>query len=196
MEKNHSENSLVRSDYDSDEEMYFHWFLLELKNKGYVEHINLNPQSFDLAAPAKFSISIIKKLKTKTKIIEKEAKLVSGKSYTPDFEIIWSEKAKGIFIGNEEEFLSEKVLFYANKRLYSCIEVKPLFNMHNMVRLFETNQAWVYSKHGIFVQKVIPQVLFKKSFTPQRYFLTNGAKKERKINWQPISLDNYLNKQL
>lgn len=186
--KNSSKDSIH---FDSKEEEYFYWYLQELDRQGYIHKINVNPQSFDLAAPVKFKIQTTKKQGKKVKIVEKEATLVSGKLYTPDFEIIWTEKANGVFIGSEKDLLEKRVPFFASS-LYSCIEIKPSYNMHNMTRHFETNQAWVYNKHGVFVQKVIPQILFQQTFTPTRFLMTDGNTRERKISWNPITLSTYL----
>ena len=34
---------------DSDEEMYFFWYMKELKEKGFIKSIELQPKAFDLS---------------------------------------------------------------------------------------------------------------------------------------------------
>lgn len=189
--KNSSPGSIK---FDSKEEEYFHWYLQELVNEGYIHKIDVNPQSFDLSDPVKVKIQVHKQQKNKTKVIDKDATLVSGKIYTPDFEIIWTPKAIGVVIGSEKDLLEKRVPFFANSKLYSCIEIKPAYNMHNMTRHFETNQAWVYNKWGVFVQKIVPQLLFQSTFTPQRYLRSDGDTKWRKMKWNPTTLSTYLTK--
>ena len=61
-----------------------------------------------------------------------------------------------------------------------------------MTRLFSINQKWMYSEHGIYIQKVIPQKLFADTFTPKRYLMTDGGGQARKIKWDVKSLEEFV----
>ena len=71
------------------------------------------------------------------------------------------------------------------------LEIKPKFDQNNMTRLFKINQKWVFDKHGLFVDLVIPETLFEKTFTPKDY-LTTPTGKQRKLNYKPKSCQEWL----
>ena len=63
-------------------------------------------------------------------------------------------------------------------------------------REFPYNQKLMLYKHKIFVNKVIPvgtsTCLFAKTFTPERYFYTDGGKPNRKINFKTKKLEEWM----
>jgi hypothetical protein len=76
---------------------------------------------------------------------------------------------------------------------YSYIEVKPLFDQNNMTRLAVLNQKWVMDKFGAFINIVIPEKLFDKTFTPKRYFTCDKSSTKRKIKYSNIiTLEDFL----
>lgn len=75
----------------------------------------------------------------------------------------------------------------------SFIEVKPSFDQNNMTRLAVLNQKWVFEKFGLFINIVIPEKLFAKTFTPKRYLTCDKSSVKRKIKYKNIiSLDEFL----
>lgn len=180
----------------SDEERFCLWYLEEIKEAGYINQINPQPSPILLAQ----AVDIFDEVATKSgKIKEIRKNLLREHVYTPDFEIIWTPKAKGIFIGDSKvDYTFKKSLFYSDG-LYSCIEVKPVFDHQGMQRLFSINQKWVHSATGIYVQKVIPQPLFGTSFTPKKLvespdmiYKVGSKKGKSKINWTIKTLQEYV----
>ena len=180
--------------YDSPEELYVSWYLDELEEAGYVERYLHQPKSLELSDKKTFPWE--KVLKTKRK--QMSSTLLQGHIYTPDFSVTWEESAEELFF--KSIFFARnnvKGIMFANWpndafNFYSYIEVKPIFDRNNMTRLFTINQKWVYDKYGIYVQKIIPQKLFKDTFTPQRYLSTDSGKQKRKLNFAPRTLAEYI----
>jgi hypothetical protein len=75
--------------FDSKGEEYLSWYFEELKEAGYISHIEYQPEPFKLTD--KVVNLYEKKLKTKTKILEQT--LLSAHEYTCDFKIYWKLKA-------------------------------------------------------------------------------------------------------
>jgi bifunctional DNase/RNase len=76
----------------------------------------------------------------------------------------------------------------------SYIDVKPGFTkQHSVTEVFSLKRGLMLEKHGINVQKVVIEDLFKHTFTPTRYLLTDSGRQPRKITeWKPISLETFL----
>jgi len=182
---------------DSDEEMYFYWWLKELKERGFIKHIELQPSPFSLSESLKSSY--IEQLKTKEKTSSEE--LMPKHIYTADVFIIWTEYALNKFTtlidSKIKKTSSRSMQFIISQKndkgdIYSFVEVKPSFDQNNMTRLAKLNQKWVYEKHGIYVNIVIPEKHFNKSFTPARYFFTNKSKVARTIKYKNvITIDTF-----
>lgn len=191
----------VRSDgttmiCDSDEEVYFTWWMFELFCAGYI-------QLYDKAEEIYLSPSYDKVVWTVKKPFLKEVEIMSGHKYTPDFYIEWAEKASGIFfsLGNPQE---ELFTFEVGDGNQSLVEVKPAFDQNNMTRLAIVNIKWVKEKHGDHINLIIPnnipdkgkrqrkKCLFHETFTPKKYVLTNISGKPRSIKHPVRSLEDYL----
>lgn len=181
--------------FDSKEELYFSWYLDELKDAGYIEKYESQPESYVLSAPLFYEYD--KHLKTKTKTIVK--KLMQEHIYTADFKIVWSEKARNIFFNTEANRvdLTKAPFIAADGNAVSIVEIKPLFDQNNMTRLFTINQKWLCQRHGIYAQKIIVDKkngkgLFAETFTPIRYLLTDKSLKPRKLKYTPKILTEYI----
>jgi hypothetical protein len=187
---------LKRSDYLSNEEYWMVVWLEEAKEAGYVFDYKYEPKSFVLSEPLKMPYK--KQLKTKAK--KEEAHLLNGCSYTPDFIIEWDLSARGIFLLNEGETVHSRPFFYCAlpSTDVSVIDVKGTFIASNQSSAvtFATRQKWMWQKHRIYVQKVMPlhksTGLFAKTFTPKLYLKTDTGKK-RKIHWKARSIEEFVN---
>lgn len=166
--------------YNSNEELYFSWYLDDLVEAGFI--INWSKEvPFTLSETIKYNA--VKKQKKKEVTIEKT--LLREHIYTLDFQINWSKSAVDLFKGrNGEPFWDNDTISY--------IEIKPIFERNNMIRLFGINQKWMHDKYGIYVQKIVPQKLFKESFTPSRFLLTDKGGQARKINWEIRTLEQFI----
>lgn len=185
--------------FDSKEELYVYWWLKELQDNGFIIHIDTNPESFILSEEVKEKL-----LKTTTKGTRERLRTILREHiYTTDFKVTWDKKAKGIFYKTMVEPSDEILPFVASpEENITYLEVKPLFDQNNMERLFTVNQKWMYDKYRIFINKVIPikqgktgksSGLFNNTFVPQRYLRTDTGRQARKINFNYVTLKQFLN---
>lgn len=187
-------------EFDSYQELYFYWWCKELKEAGYIKKIEAQPKSFELSSAVK--VPYVKPMKrVEDKVLEH--KIFNEHVYTTDFRIIWSDKAEGVFTfglnrtNSKRHSKEEVMLIPANEdgalgMLYSFIEVKPKFDQNNMTRLAKINIWWVWEKYNKHVDIVIPEKLFKKTFTPDRYLITNKSAKARKLDYSPSTLNEFV----
>ena len=182
--------------YDSPEELYVSWYLDELVEAEYVKEYQAQPTRYLLATPQKYAW--YKALKTKDKWMS--STLLQEHVYTPDFKVIWAWGLGTFFKDTQSVGPDKDCCFWAECPIRndeyppyeSILEVKPQFDRNNMTRLFTINQKWVYDKYGVYVQKIIPQKLFRDTFTPQRYLLTDSGKQKRKLIFAPKTLEEYV----
>jgi len=179
-------------DWDSKEEEYFFWYLQELDEAGYIERFKYQPKPFSLSDKVTFTWN--KQLKTKKKVMVKS--LIQGHKYQADFLIIWKRKAAGIFF---RESIEKDILSYPfsldlllDNVYRSIVDVKGTFNQNDAWRRFSIERKWVWQRYHINVEKIIPEKLFKETFTPQRYLTTDKSNKPRKIAWKVHTLAEYV----
>lgn len=174
--------------FASDEECYFSWYLSELFEAGFVRGSKYQPKPFPLAEKQEYSF--IKQLKTKTKQINKT--LLREHQYQADFMLFWTPKAEYKFF-TPNDLLSLPFVAQTSQRGFRTIlDVKGTFNQNDAWRRFSIEQKWVWQKYGLYVQKIIPDKLFKATFTPSKYLLTDKSGKPRKIAWETRTLAEYI----
>lgn len=186
---------------DSKEEQYFSWWCEELEQAGYIN-------SFSQCQTYQLGEKIINKyqetLKTKTK--EKEQTIMQGCAYTPDFEINWNLDAVNKFFDlfptltntkiNNDLILAKIIEENNIKKFKSIIEIKGSYDFKQMNTLNAVNRKWLYQKYNIFVNLVKVPDIFKQTFTPKRYLLTDGGKQQRIINFSVITLNEFISNQI
>ena len=179
---------LLESLCESDEERYFLWYLFDLHNAGYIENIERGV-SLELIPKV---ISIVPKFGKYGQVLKSKTMIALGnKSYTPDYVVTWTHKAL------TDLLISDKLLhspFYAAgevKKTY--FEIKPIHDGNGISkREFKTTQKIAYHTLGIYVELIIPQKIFEKTFTPSRYLFTDTGRQKRKINWEVKTLEQWL----
>jgi len=168
--------------YDSREEEFFNMWLDELVEAGYIDKYVYQPESFKLNEPVCYKIH--KKLKTKTKIIEKT--LMQAREYTPDYTVYWNEKAKGILYNNLDEEIESRPIFFAQNDI-TILDIKGKHNQHSSWAVFEAARKDVWEKYGIFIEKIQPigkkTCLFSKSFTPKNVPIWQKKDPSKKYAW-------------
>jgi len=188
---------------DSNEELYFSWWLDELIEKGYVLDYT-DAKTYQLTNGLYLEYTKVKKTKT----VIKSQTLLEPSEYTPDFEIKWHKNALGIFVnppiqaildGNKARHDTiigkfDKSLFIKSAEF--LVEIKPSYDRHNMTRLVQLNIKQMMQQHRIFVNLVKIPDLFIKTFTPKRFLYTDSGKLERKINFKVTTLEEYINNKL
>jgi hypothetical protein len=172
---------------DSQEELYFCWWLEELLNDKYIKSFN-RADSIPIYDPKKLCFghhcrAIIREL-----------------NYEPDFIIEWYSKANGIFYITEGKeyslFQVKNTPFISLDGKTSLVDVKGLFQGPRLSTsiTFPFVQKLLFHEKNIFINKIIPlgdKGLFANTFTPTSY-LTTPTGKERKLKWEPRSLEEYL----
>lgn len=169
-------------EFDSQEEIQFYYWLSELKSAGFVKNFKKVTDNIEICP--KFS-SVVKKLNGKIG----ETTIFRPLTYTPDFEIIWSDKSVGIFITNG--FDEGKI--HVNSLMKSIIDVKGKFAgvYNNSALTFPIVQKVLHNYMNVFVQKVIPENLFEVTFLPRKLFKTKTGK-EKTWKFAKIPLEDYL----
>ena len=166
----------LRSDsgvvYKSEEELYFSYWLDEAVGVGLVRKYKYQPLPFVLSSEVGFPTKERGKK-------EKKNLLLRDHGYQADFLIVWTFKAVSIGLCKHVKRPEDTGMFLfqeKNSELYSVIDTKGSFSRNYNDLNFPINQKWVYSKYGIFVQKVIPfgsgaisNCMFTKTWTPQKY---------------------------
>jgi hypothetical protein len=179
--------------YASDEEVYFSWFLEELKEAGFIKEYRYEQRVMDLFEG--LNGQYIKYLKTKERM--ETFRMLTKRVYTPDFEIVWEPKAEGIFYNELECMLpADKRAYFVAQNGVTLVEIKPPFDMANMTRHVKALIDWTWQRFNIFVQLVIPVPRISKgkcspadaqytvTCIPKRYLRSDGGGKMRKINFK------------
>jgi hypothetical protein len=206
----------------SKEEGYFYDWLLELKAQGYIHEIEIQPR-YDLTEAIYLPFLRTHKTKTKetTKVVSYS--VMQGMHYTPDFNVYWNMCALGKFVFVEDyhipsnfndsrlhmffghrESLAEGLLTHGRITghkdvIHTCIEIKGTFasRQNSTAVKFPLLQKLLYDKHKVYVNKCMPldkkKGIFCKTFTPKSYWLTEKSKKERKLSWTRVSVEQYIN---
>jgi len=179
--------------FDSLEEQQFSWWMDELIEVGMIERYIHHPESILLSEAKQYHIAVPRK-KTLAKIEPRE--LIKSHNYTSDFLIYWSDEAINILVNDKDSIIENKSIpFLANsyfEGLYSIVEVKPDFDQNNMTRLFTINQKWVLEKYNVYIELCKLPSLFKKTFTPKKYLLTEKKQQLRKLKYVPVDINTYL----
>lgn len=179
--------------YDSDEELYFTWYLDELKEYSVIIGYDYHPKPFELSPKVYHTYQ--KKMKIKSKLVN--AFLLASHSYQADFIIRWNPDYITKIFCDISQLSPLNTPFIANRPQnshypYSVIDVKGIFSFNDTYRRFSIEQKWVYQKYRIYVQKIIPEKLFRETFTPEKYKYTNRTEKPRKLKYTPVSIKEYL----
>jgi len=179
---------------DSNEELYFTWWLDELVKAGYI-HDYQRSNTYMLFPP--FDREYIKIGKKNSKF--ETQSVFQDHVYTPDFDIHFTSKAHGIFcqVNKEYEKIQKHLLFTMDtieENAKWTIEIKGGFLQQDKARVNSINRKWLFERHGIFTNLVKIPNLFVDTFTPARYLLTDSGKMNRNIKYKPLSLEQYVNK--
>lgn len=195
-------------------EVYFEWYMNELKEAGFVLDIKREKFAIEVTPPMprkRYNFS------TKEPKIE-DYNIFKPLVYTADYMIKWAPHAKEIFFNLLEVDSPLRIWcpFYAqidSKGVaFSLVDVKPTyaasqFSGYNASSIsFPLNQKFIYYLYGIYINKAItiPTVakgevksgnnvaLFTTTFCPNRYLLTDGGLQGRDIKFNKRSLREYI----
>lgn len=203
----------------NDIEHYFEWWLDDCVAAGYVDSWDRESEEYKL-----FPEYRMKRMKYyKSKAPDSEVfNLLQADRYTYDYRVVWNDKAKFIFF-NPSDFTDRDVpqmLYYRDTffhafesvafgKFVSFVDVKPpakaarFSGSLTSFATFPIKQKILLWNYGIYINKVVPipmsgsgvnTSLFPNTFTPKRYFMTDGGNMSRKIKYHIETLDSYVQK--
>lgn len=183
--------------FDSKEELYFSWYLEELyKHNIILGATNVTP-SFELTEGL-----VREYTKPMKRVADKELTqaILNPRVYTPDFRVEWNLNNQlvfnfiGAYLNRDKKYFAsiQAIPIFRGKSVSTFIETKGAFDQNNMTRLFKTNQSWIFDKYGEMVSLVKIPDLFKKTFTPKKYLLTDKTKKPRVIKFKVKTLAEFI----
>jgi len=166
-------------EYDSQEEIEIAMWIEEGVEAGLImPKVIYQPEAYELSP--KQTKTVLKQLKTKSKQVEKH--LLHPHKYTADFHFriaLEGLKLMHIFTGSIDAY-------------NVIVDVKGAFNQHGGDREFSINQKWTYEKYGVFVNKVIPEKLFKSTWCPQGARLTSKTRQIKKKYAKCKTIEEFL----
>lgn len=195
--------------YKNNEELFFSYYLDELKENGLIERYEYEPETFELSPEVTFNYVKTTQLKAKVKTENKTKALLHKHNYTPDFKII--PTSWGYMSNIFEDSLQEFPIFVTSKvkdKYYSYIDIKGQHaGKLSTAVTFPLNQKWMYDKHSIYVQKIKPFDLFKETFMPKLvieemkykrdYWKKGkllGKKGDSRLDYKPLTIKEWLDK--
>jgi len=172
----------MRRSFDSNEEKYIDWYLQTLVNYGYVDEYSFQDCSFSLSDKVTYDwIKPMKRVEDK----HMETTILHPHIYTPDVVVTWNKNAEFLFYQNLEG--NEKITApFVAQNDESIWEIKGSFDFQNMTRLAMLNVKWVMKEYNKYIQIISPNKIFNKTFTPERYLLTDKSFKPRKLKYKNV----------
>jgi hypothetical protein len=141
-----------------EEEMFYDW-LMELDEAGLVYDVEYEECKFEICPKQTYKKAV--QLKTKINMVEKH--LLNPLVYTPDFTFSFDrlieENAPEI-----AKVFEKSIDMNAVNRI--IIDVKGSGSMFHDAKYFSAIQKVVYDDLGWYVQKIVPEKLFAKTFAP------------------------------
>jgi hypothetical protein len=199
---------------ENPHEMYFRWYMEELEKFGYIKRFQREPEYLEVFPKALHRKE--KHHKTKDNTSEIFA-MLQGTSYTYDFRIIWTEKAKYIFeetFDPEGQFVFGKPTFVSHLKeiegrieTVSYVDVKPHISAAQFgggknasYYTFPLIQKYLFLAYKLYINKIIPinsgkqgrtTCLFATTFVPNRYTFTDKSNSLRKLHYRKTSIVSY-----
>lgn len=199
--KETSENLLIEADsFASKEEKWFSYYLAELKARGYVKKYVYQPDSYELSS--EFRVHIYETRKDHNELVD--IKMLNGHSYTADFLVEWTNKAKNKLFWEVGGVYPKGAVKYSKTRrdafipfmgcrnkdreIVSVIDTKGTFGASD--RSFSITQKWMASQ-GVYVQKVVVSLcekgIFYRTFFPRAVVAEEVYKKDGRrgnVSWK------------
>lgn len=177
--------------YESGCELAFLYWVSALRKKGYVSSVRRSP-SFLLCDAVVNNYA--QQLKRGSKSVQQT--ITKGHTYTPDYIIIFTERALGKFVWDIESsdrwYRNLMVGHKTQDGIMAYVEVKPDYDRNNTTAKAVNDMKWVYQKYRLFVNLFKPNDRFEKTFCPEEYIFTQRGDK-RKLHFKPRTISEYLN---
>jgi len=181
-------------EYESFCELSCLFFAEELMKEGYVAKVERSP-SYVLCDPVQNTYA--EQLKKSSKQVTQTISL--GVTYTPDYDIYFTEKALGKFcweLGSGEKW--SKNLLVTQKvgdHYRACCEVKPDFQRASTTPKSVQSMKWLMQRRGVFVNLFRPNRMFEGLFVPDKYRITERGT-PRVLKFKALTLQQYIKTKL
>lgn len=188
--KEPKEGNYIGNEYESFCELSCLFFSEELMKLGYVARVERSP-SYVLCDPIQntFAVQLKRGSKQETQTISQ------GVSYTPDYDIYFTDKALGIFcweLGSSTKWDKSLLVVQRVGELYrACCEVKPDFQRNSTTPKSVQSMKWLMQRRGVYVNLFRPNRIFEGLFVPEKYLLTERGT-PRILKFKPKTLQQYL----
>lgn len=175
-------------EFDSAEEIEFFQWLEEAREYGLVKEWVYHPEPILLSPPQFYPEEV--RMKTKSKTVQRS--LLKKHTYQADFMLTMDPFGED----REQRFLMEQFPMAFRFSETCLIDVKgkviTKYRSPNDA-IFSVNRKWMYAKYGLYVEKVVPEDLFKRTWLPEKAKYT-AVKKEVKTKYKTgfISIERYL----
>lgn len=159
-------------EFDSIDEVQMYMWLETAEQAGLIGKWVYHPTTIQVIPPYVEYIVEYKKLKTKTKVVEKEKTILNSASYTTDFKISEIKDAR----------LYDH--FRISKDGWYWIDVKGKWSgsFGKDAKYFSLLTKVLWYLQEIFINKVVTQDLFSATFCPDTLFFTKTGKKSKVFN--------------
>jgi len=200
---------------ENKNEIYFTWYLEELKTAGYLEGYDREPENFLVLPSYLHNREIHFKVKANG---TEPFTMMREITYTYDYRLFWTEKAMYIFteifdpsnpfVFGMPKFVSHLIKIGEEMKTVSFIDVKD----HNVATVYGRANSTAYTfpliqkilmyTRGLYINKIIPTnngkyglttCLFATTFTPTRYRHTDQSSRLRDIKFRKTTLETYAN---
>lgn len=178
--------------YESFCELSCIYFAEELMKDGYVSKIDRSPTYLLCdSVSSTYSEQLKRGSKTVTQTIAR------GVSYTPDFDIYFTEKAVGKFcwvLGSNAKWFPHLLVAQTTPvaGIYKAtIEVKPDFSRNSTTPKSVQSMRWLYQRNNVFTNLFRPNRIFEGLFVPEKYRLTERGT-PRLLKFKARTLQQYL----
>lgn len=195
-------------------EMYARWYFDELVQYGFLKRYDREFEKFNVMQSYNYYREIFHKVKPNEKEVFALAPEIN---YTYDYRLIWTEKAINIFTEimypggcfrfGIPEFVSHYINIDGVNEIVSYVDVKPhanavAFGGGKMASYytFPFIQKILLLTKDLYVNKMIPvnsgkhgvnTCTFARTFVPNRYLYTDGAKDLRTIKFKKTGIQAY-----
>jgi len=168
-------------EFASQEEWQMWLWLEEALMYDLVKNYIYQPVSLSLSP--RQTIQVKKQLKTKTKMVDKF--LLHPHSYQADFLIEVTDKFISLFNHGLTVYKPTADPNHGIEATVFCIDVKGAWGgINHSAREFSINQKWLFHEHGIFVNSVVPEKWFKRTWLPERLRTTlKSGKPSKSKKW-------------
>ena len=178
------DSNLKKDNFASNEEWWFYNWALEAIEIGIVSNLKYQPWTMQLAKKEHTKIPAPTPRKPKN---ERKVTLFQACTYTPDFILQVQPMNNPLLnqnlipiMGLRHPSKPDEIYRYLPSYLGDVliIEIKGTYSLkHKSDQTFPILRKWAYYHSGIFVNKVVPKIFFKKTWCPAAIRITDKTKK-------------------